>query len=365
MTKVAIKHLDRYTDRHGKIRLYFRNRSKGGNRSPLRGPEGSPEFWKDYLAASDTPVSKATNAPKVEQLRWLINQYYTCANFKELDPRTQYVRKGRLTKLCEMTDNNGRQYGEKSFAQITPKVVRQKIRDRMAETPSQANNVLKDLRQVFKYAVEYEIATHNPIVEVAYLKSKNKSGFHAWTLAEVEQYEAYHPIGTKARLTLGLLLYTLQRRSDIVTLGRQHERDGLITLTQQKTDSTLSIPIRQRLRKLLDASPTGDMTYLVTTAGKPFTANGFGNKFRMWCNEAGLPHCSAHGLRKAGAYRLAEDGCSANEIAAMGGWQSLKDVEHYTKAAAQVTLAKQAIARSEAKDSLTSGQCFPNLGKEA
>ena len=32
-----------------------------------------------------------------------------------------------------------------------------------------------------------------------------------------------------------------------------------------------------------------------------FTAPGFGNKFRDWCNEAGLPHRSAHGCRKAGA----------------------------------------------------------------
>jgi hypothetical protein len=53
---------------------------------------------------------------------------------------------------------------------------------------------------------------------------------------------------------------------------------------------------------------TGDLTFLVTKHGKPFTANGFGNWFRDRCDEARLPQCSAHGLRKAGATIAAENG---------------------------------------------------------
>jgi integrase len=55
------------------------------------------------------------------------------------------------------------------------------------------------------------------------------------------------------------------------------------------------------------------MPFLVTAFGKPFTANGFGNWFRQRCDEAGLPHCSAHGLRKAAAARLAELGAGESE----------------------------------------------------
>jgi integrase len=54
------------------------------------------------------------------------------------------------------------------------------------------------------------------------------------TLEEVRQFERRHPIGTKARLALALLLFTGQRRSDITRLGRQHVRDGKITFTQFK-----------------------------------------------------------------------------------------------------------------------------------
>jgi hypothetical protein len=37
------------------------------------------------------------------------------------------------------------------------------------------------------------------------------------------------------------------------------------------------------------------------------------NWFRARCDEAGLPHCSAHGLRKVASLRLAEYGCTVHE----------------------------------------------------
>lgn len=223
------------------------------------------------------------------------------------------------------------------------------IRDQKTDTPEQTNNTLKALRQVFKFGVNYDHVRHNPVIEVEYLKPKNKGGFHTWTLDEVEHYENRHPIGTKARLVLDLLLYTGQRRGDIVHMGRQHERDGWLHFTQQKTGKPMQIPILSSLRRSLDASPTGDLTYIVTEFGKPFTSNGFGNWFRKRCNEAGLPQCSAHGLRKAAAVRLAHAGSTAHEIAAITGHDTLKEVERYTKEVEQRRLAEAAGARLESK----------------
>jgi integrase len=60
---------------------------------------------------------------------------------------------------------------------------------------------------------------------------------------------------------------------------------------------------------------------------------------------AGLPHCTAHGLRKAAATRLANAGCSVNEIAAITGHKSLREIAHYTSAADQARLAQQALHR--------------------
>jgi integrase len=106
----------------------------------------------------------------------------------------------------------------------------------------------------------------------------------------------------------------------------------------------------------------------MTEHGAAFTAAGFGNWFRDRCNEAGLPQCSIHGLRKAACRRLAEAGCSANEIAAISGHTSLREVARYTAAASQVHLADQALdrlARAEREQNLPNSktQIYPTAKK--
>ena len=124
----------------------------------------------------------------------------------------------------------------------------------------------------------------NPARDVSYLRGR-LGGFHSWTIDEVERYEKCHPIGSTARLALALLLYTGQRRSDVVLFGRQHVRGGWLQFTQQKKRHrrpiTLELPILPVLQRILDASNTGDLAFLVNENGQPFTANGFGNKMRQ------------------------------------------------------------------------------------
>ncbi|GEP61527.1 hypothetical protein RSO01_86930 [Reyranella soli] len=67
------------------------------------------------------------------------------------------------------------------------------------------------------------------------------------------------------------------------------------------------------------ATPSCQFIYLVTEFGKAFTVAGFGNKFRDWCNEAGLSHCTARGCRKAGAKMAAESGATAHQFMAIFG----------------------------------------------
>jgi integrase len=143
-----------------------------------------------------------------------------------------------------------------------------------------------------------------------------------------------------------LLLNTGQRRSDIVEMGRAHVRGDCIAVRQSKTGKLLMIPIGEDLRAAIDAMPSEHLTFLTTARGKRYTAAGFSNYFREQCKEAGLAvGLSAHGLRKAMCRRLAEAGCSANEIAAISGHQTLHEVERYTKAADQQRMARTAIER--------------------
>jgi integrase len=215
--------------------------------------------------------------------KWLCEQYYVSAEYQRLSSRTKYVRRGILDRICEKN-------GSKPYALMEPRHVR-RMRDEMADRPEAANGFVKALRQVYAFAVEYELAQRNPARDVPYLKAKG-DGFHSWTMEEVRQFEDHHPIGSKPRLALALMLYTGQRRSDIVRLGPQHIKEGWITLTQAKNRDrkpvTLSIPVLPELKAVLDATPTGNLAFLVTAFGKPFTSNGFGNWFRKQCDEAGL-----------------------------------------------------------------------------
>jgi integrase/recombinase XerD len=158
-----------------------------------------------------------------------------------------------------------------------------------------------------------------------------------------------HPIGTKARLAMVLLLYTACRREDVVRLGPQNIRGDRVRFVQAKNEHrnpvAIDMPVHPDLAAAIENTRSGHLNFLVTAFGKPFTPAGFGNWFRDRCNEAGLSHCSAHGLRKAAAARLAERGATPHEIMAVTGHRSLDEIERYTREAARAGLADAAIAK--------------------
>jgi integrase len=148
---------------------------------------------------------------------------------------------------------------------------------------------------------------------------------------------------------MAILLYTSWRREDAVRLGPQHVRSGRIKYRQAKNEHRnpvdMDIPLLPELAEAISASPSAHLTFLITGFGKPFTPNGFGNAFKHWCRQANLPHCSAHGLRKALATRLAERGATPHEIMAITGHKSLEEVEVYTRTAQKSHLADRAMSR--------------------
>lgn len=346
--KFRLKYVVEDTDRHGNVRLYYR---RNGRKTRLRGPAGSPEFLLDYRAAAAEPkplINKTEQTGRVvpRSIRWLCVQYFKSAMFQELDPRTQKVRRAILERFCQ---NKGD--GDKPFALLLHRHIRVR-RDEMADRPEAANSMVKALRQLYRFALRYDHHDDNPADKVEYLKG-NADGFHSWSLAEIEKFENTHAIGTPARLALALALYTGQRRADLVVFGKQHVRDGWLIFTQHKgrnrSPVRLEIPIIQELQTIIDQAPTGDLTFLVTAFNRPFTSNGFGNRFRKWCDEAGLSNCSVHGLRKAAAARLAELGCTEQEIMSITGHRTSKEVTRYTRAASQKTRAESALRRMSAE----------------
>jgi len=234
------------------------------------------------------------------------------------------------------------EHGDKGIATLG-KIHIERMVNAKAATPGAALNFLVALRALMRHAITVGLRADDPTAGVRPPKYRS-SGFYTWTEDDIGAFEATHPKGTRARLALALLLFTAQRRADVIRMGRQHVRDGLIHVRQSKTGVTLAIPLHWELKAILDATPSEHLTFLTTRGGRPFHADAFTHWFRRRCREAGLPAgTTPHGLRKAACRRLAELGCSANVIASISGHSTLREVSRYTAAADQTRMARQAI----------------------
>jgi integrase len=319
--KLKLPYLVEDADRHGNVRVYVR--VKGHAKVRIRQIPGSPGFldaYREALRVLKSPaavqIRKEPQKIKTGTVRWLGRLYMTSAEFRYLEPLTQRTRAAILESCFAEPLKPGSHLimGEVPIDQFQPKHVKV-IRDRKAAKPGAARNRLKALRCLFTWAVEAEHAKRNVAREVRPIRYAS-AGFYTWTVDDVRRFEAHHPIGSKARLAMALLLFTGQRRSDVVLFGPRHAADGVLRFvprkTRKKVPKSMELPLLPQLEAVIAATVTGESTFLVTDQAKPkgFTSNGFGNRFREWCDQAGLPHCSAHGLRKAGACIAAEGGAT-------------------------------------------------------
>jgi|GraSoiStandDraft_41_1057321.scaffolds.fasta_scaffold97980_2 integrase len=324
-----------FIDRHGKPRWYFRR--AGFKQVRLPGLPWSPEFMAAHeLALAGQPAPIGAERVRPGTLRALAVSYFASPAFRTTRPSTQYTYRNVIDRLCV-------QHGDKRVALLQRDHVVKLLAAR-ANTPRTANALRQSLRALMQHAVEIGLRADDPTRDVRKIPTAKGEGYHSWTESEIAQFEHRHPVGSRARLAFALLLYTGQRRSDVVRMGHQHIKDGGICVRQQKTGREVWIPVHEALAPII-ADAAGNLTFLLTDHGKPYTAAGFGNWFRDQCRAAGLHGCSAHGLRKAAARRLAEAGCSTHEIAAITGHASLKEVARYTEAADRKRLAQSAMAK--------------------
>lgn len=331
---VRLRYVQKFRDRYGKTRLYFRRKGC----KPVRLPDDtqSTAFHEAYTAA--LAASKPTIENRVQEgsLEALARSYYQSAAFRQLGASTQRVYRRIIADLL-------RKHGEKPVKLLRAERVRRML-DEKADTPAAANHLLRTLRALMKHAVRLGLSNDDPTRDVERLKERGE-GAATWTEEDIATFEARWPLGSRPRLALALLLYTGQRRSDVVRMGRQHIRQGGIEVRQVKTGARLLIPLHPELAALIERE-TDRLTFLMTEAGAPFTPNGFYMRFREWARAAGLADGrSPHGLRKAAARRLAEAGCTAHQIAAVTGHKTLGEVQRYTRAADQERLARDAVAR--------------------
>lgn len=346
--------VETFTDRHGKLRLYFR-RGKG-ERTPLPGPVGSPEFLEAYATAM-TGEAKAARltiaAPTAGTISALIASYKKSQAYVGLRETT---RKGYSTRLETMR----LAHGHRTVSGLTRERILVAILQPLADRPGTYLDTIKKLRILIQHAILLGWLKSDPSLGIKRPKSKE---IRAWTEEEIAQFEAHWPIGSDARLTFALMLFTGQRRSDVHRMTWRDVGAGTIRVVQQKTGAKLTIPLHRDLAAVLAVASRAHVVIISTQAGAGRTVSGFSNYFRDLITAAGLPmECQPHGLRKAAGRRLAECNCTAHEIMSILGHKTLEEAERYTRDADQQRLARSAVARLEAQGanvvSQTSSQKF-------
>lgn len=332
-------------DRHGKTRYRFRK--KGFKSAYLPGSPGTAEFHRRYAQILEGgPVEQeAVKSPRKaipRSLDDLFVRYRKSPRWKQKGERTQYKQGQVLDNFLNRIGPNNRRYGERPVMRVTVAWL-DNILGEMWDRPAAANELRKCLRGLMKTSIKVGWRQDNPVDHTE--RYQEGEGHHTWTDEEIQQYRDTHALGTMARLTMELALNTSARRGNVCQIERDHIQNGHIFVDHIKDNNEAWVLMLPMTKAAIDALPAAPIKHLVITEfGRPFTPAGLGNKFRDWSNQAGLRHCTIHGLRKARSRLLAESGASDAEGQAVTGHKKDSTFQKYRAAANRRKLADNAMS---------------------
>lgn len=345
------KHCSWEIDRHGSQRVRFRWRKVSRY---VAGKPWSPDFMEIYgrLLAEATPppsapaIGASRSAP--HSLGALIKAYLASPPFLNTAAETQRTRRNILGRFAAAHGDKPLYYIDAKTGDRIMLLERsgmQKLVNEKAATPSAQRNFVNTTRAMFKWALKEGRIVDNPTLGIEREPIRTE-GYRTWSEPDIARFEATHAIGSTARLAMTIMLYTGARRGDAVRLGPANIVGDRVIFTQEKTGLDVNILLHPKLAAVIAATPTiGLRTFLVTKWGKPYRKTGFGNRIPNWCDAAGCPNVSSHGLRKACATRLAEIRATTSEIACILGHKTLVEAELYTRAADRKRLAGSGMAK--------------------
>lgn len=329
-----------FVDRHGKERFRFRR----GRVAIYLPPPGSAEYKDAYHKALNR--AGVIERGREGSINDLVARFYRTMPFRRTSEGWQATMRQSIEPFRE-------EYGNDMVRDFRPKDIDKIIADRFEQRivkgrkfggSASAERLREMLMRLFDLAIRLEWIATNPVALSEKVKHQGP-GFYPWNEKDIAAYRKRWPLGTKARLAMELMLWTGARRANAHKMAPPE--DGRIRAIAVKTGKEIDLPVAPKLRAAIDAMPEGSTgkTLIVTDHGKPFTVNGFGNKMREWCDAAGLPQCTAHGLRKALARRGAElKTVQQQGLKALGQWSQDREVALYVESANRKEMAADALA---------------------
>lgn len=350
------EYVSRFKDRHGKERLRFRR--KGYPSQYFTAPLGTEAFREEYHRFNSAEaIAEAIESAKAARctpgsVGDLLRRYVAVPERLGPSAVTQTKVRNILERFAEGREE--RPIKGIRFEHIDAIIAKARVKavdakGRKVGGVEAARKLRKELRRFFAFARKLGWISVNPVDDSQPVKvspNERSTGFYTWTEEDIATYREHWPLGTKQRLAMELMLWTDQRKVDAIHLGRQHVKNGKFAIRQSKTGKFLTLPIAPPLTAAIEAMPSSNaLCFLITEWGKPFSVKGFGGWFREQCDAAGLPQCTAHGLRKATMRRMAELEMPNKTMKSVSGHSKDEEVARYTEAANQERLADGAIKR--------------------
>jgi integrase len=327
----------------GKTYVYL-SKGRGTDRAtkPIRLPHdtSSPDFWAAYHAALGQPLPK----PPCNTVAQLISEYKVSPEWKQLGQRTRVNWALHLSRI-EIA------WGRLRVDGLQPKHVLA-LRDKFADRPAAANNMLRALSSLLSWAIPRGWRTDNPCRHVP--KLKGGEGYAPWPWEMIALVRDNGPAWMWQAVALAL--YSGQREGDCLSATWQAVRENRLRVKQEKTGLEIDIPLHRDLAAVLATITKQSTHILVSTKRRPWTSSGFRSSWRKTVlgalgkpsplkpiADAGL---TFHGLRKSAVVMLLEAGCTEAETQSITG-QSSKMIAHYAKRVDRAKLAAHAIRKWE------------------
>jgi site-specific recombinase XerD len=283
-------------------------------------PENDPDFLEAYLEAGNAVTLDGT-------LGALIGSFMSSSDFKSRKETTQVVWRRRLRTIQN-------QYGKSPVEKLSQTHV-QKALNKL--TPGAARSERTIWRALMAFAVLEGWRETNPAKDVE-IQRRKSNPIATWTKSDVECFRGKWQLGTPERQAFEVIFWTGARCVDAAKIGWQNVENGVLEFVQEKTDGLAYVPITAPVapflendRRLFLAGAAKDMLFILTTSGRARSVKGLSQFVSKAAKEAGLENKTAHGLRKARATILAENGWTPHQIGAWTGHESLQEVAHYTR----------------------------------
>lgn len=291
---------------------------------------GTADFAAEYAR-----LMKGTLPTPTRTIKKLIAHYKASAKWSGLAKNT---KKSYLRHLT---------YFEEAIGNIDPSTIRRvhviEMRDALADTPTDASRKLGVLSVLMEHAIDIDWikkSNGNPARDVKKLKGLRPKR-QPWPLDMIAAFRA--AADPRTLLIFEMLIGTGQRIGDVLAMEWAHIGDDGISVSQEKTDARVTIPLTRRLVEVLAGAPRRGTHIITQDNGKPVGYNLAWRDIMAIREQIGAKAWDIHSLRHTAASEIAGlPGMTSDHVRSITGHSSDEMARLYSGVAAQKARAKEA-----------------------